>query len=263
MLACRIIPCLDVAAGRVVKGIHFESLRDAGDPVEQAARYDAEGADELVFLDISASHEARTTTLDMVARVADRIFIPFTVGGGIRSVEDAGQVLRAGADKIAVNTAAVRDPSLVTRLAESFGSQCVVAAVDVRRIEGGKLGTAAPPSRGPAWQVYIAGGRESADLEGIGWIRHLEALGAGEILLTSMDRDGTQAGYDLELLRMASAAVRIPVIASGGAGHLGHLAEALAAGAHGVLAASIFHFEGCSLPEARAYLKGRGFPVRP
>jgi cyclase len=251
MLARRIIPCLDVAAGRVVKGVHFESLKDAGDPVEQAARYDAEGADELVFLDITASHEARDTTLEMVARVADTIFVPFTVGGGIRSVEDAGAALRAGADKVAVNTAAVRDPALVTRLADSFGSQCVVAAVDVRRNAAGQ------------WIVHITGGRTPTDKDGIAWIAELEQLGAGEILLTSMDRDGTRQGYDLELVRAASQAVRIPVIASGGAGRLEHLAEGLEAGAHGVLAASIFHYQGCSLPEARAYLRSRGIPVRP
>lgn len=257
MLARRIIPCLDVADGRVVKGVHFESLRDAGDPVEQAARYDAEGADELVFLDISASHEARDTTLEMVSRVADTIFIPFTVGGGIRSVEDAGRALRAGADKVAVNTAAVRDPTLVRRLADSFGSQCVVAAVDVRR--RADVGDGLPPR----WQVFVTGGREPTTLEGQEWMARLEELGAGELLLTSMDRDGTQKGYDLELLRAASSRVRIPVIASGGAGNLTHLAEALEAGAHGVLAASIFHYQGCSLPEARAFLRARGFPVRP
>lgn len=256
MLARRIIPCLDVANGRVVKGVHFESLRDAGDPVEQARRYDAEGADELVFLDITASHEARDTTLEMVGRVADAIFIPFTVGGGIRSVEDAGAALRAGADKVAVNTAAVKDPALVTRLSEAFGTQCVVAAVDVRRVPG----AAGQP---PRWTVYITGGRTPTELDGLEWIRRLEQLGAGEILLTSMDRDGTQIGYDLELLRLASGQVRIPVIASGGAGNLPHLAEGLQAGAHGVLAASIFHYQGCSLPEARAYLRDRGIPVRP
>ena len=250
MLARRIIPCLDVAGGRVVKGVHFTSLRDAGDPVEQATRYDAEGADELVFLDISASHEARETTLEMVGRVAESIFIPFTVGGGIRSVADAGAALRAGADKISVNTAAVRDPSLVSRLAESFGTQCVVAAVDVKRIGGGLA-------------VMVNGGREETPLEAIEWVRRLEVLGAGEILLTSMDRDGTEAGYDLPLLSAASAAVSIPVIASGGAGRLEHLAEAFEAGAHGVLAATIFHFQGSSLPEARAYLRERGYPVRP
>ena len=250
MLARRIIPCLDVAGGRVVKGVHFTSLRDAGDPVEQATRYDAEGADELVFLDISASHEARETTLEMVGRVAESIFIPFTVGGGIRAVADAGAALRAGADKVSVNTAAVRDPSLVSRLAESFGTQCIVAAVDVKRI-GSRLA------------VMVNGGREETPLEAIDWIRRLEALGAGEILLTSMDRDGTGVGYDLPLLSAASGAVSLPVIASGGAGRLEHLAEAFEAGAHGVLAATIFHFQGSTLPEARAYLAGRGYPVRP
>ena len=250
MLARRIIPCLDVAGGRVVKGVHFESLRDAGDPVEQATRYDAEGADELVFLDISASPDERRTTLEMVARVADSIFIPFTVGGGIRSVADAGAALRAGADKVSVNTAAVRDPSLVSRLAESFGSQCVVAAVDVRRVDG-------------RLTVVVNGGREPTPREAVSWMRELETLGAGEILLTSMDRDGTGSGYDLDLVRAAAAAVGIPIVASGGAGNLGHLAEALEAGAHGVLAATIFHFRGSSLPEARAFLRERGYPVRP
>jgi cyclase len=250
MLARRIIPCLDVAGGRVVKGVHFESLRDAGDPVEQAARYDGEGADELVFLDISASPEERKTTLAMVTRVAESIFIPFMVGGGIRAVADAGAALRAGADKVSVNTAAVRDPTLVSRLAESFGTQCVVAAVDVKRIDG-------------RFTVMVNGGREQTRLEAIDWIRRLESLGAGEILLTSMDRDGTGAGYDLELLAPAAAATSIPVIASGGAGRLEHLAEAFEAGAHGVLAATIFHFQGSTLPEARAYLRARGYPVRP
>ncbi len=250
MLARRIIPCLDVADGRVVKGVHFETLRDAGDPIEQAARYDQEGADELVFLDISASPEARRTTLEMVGRVAESIFIPFTVGGGIRSVADAGAALRAGADKVAVNTAAVREPALVSRLAESFGSQCVVVAVDAKRV-------------GERLAVMVNGGREDTPLEAVDWIRRLESLGAGEILLTSMDRDGTGLGYDLPLLRAASSAVSIPVIASGGAGNLEHLAEALEAGAHGVLAATIFHFQGSSLPEARAYLRSRGYPVRP
>ena len=250
MLARRIIPCLDVADGRVVTGGHFASLRDAGDPVEQAARDDADGADELVFLDISASHEARRTTLDMVGRVAEALFIPFTVGGGIRAVADAGATLRAGADKVSVNTAAVRDPALVSRLAESFGSQCVVAAVDVRRTEG-------------RLTVMVNGGREQTPLEAIDWIRRLEGLGAGEILLTSMDRDGTGEGYDLEIVRLAADAVSIPVIASGGAGRLEHLAEAFEAGAHGVLAATIFHYQGSTLPEARAYLRDRGYPVRP
>jgi len=255
MLARRIIPCLDVAQGRVVKGVHFEALRDAGDPVEQARRYDAEGADELVFLDIAASHEGRDTTLEMVGQVADAIFIPFTVGGGLRSVDDAGAALRAGADKVAVNTAAVRDPALVRRLADSFGRQCVVAAVDVRRVVS--------PSNGEGWRVHITGGREPTALNGVDWIVQLEQLGAGEILLTSMDRDGTRSGYDLDLLRAVSQRVRIPVIASGGAGSLAHLVEAFDAGAHGVLAASIFHDQGCSLPQARAFLRHRGIPVRP
>jgi imidazole glycerol-phosphate synthase subunit HisF len=233
-----------------VKGVHFESLRDAGDPVEQAARYDADGADELVFLDISASPEARRTTLEMVSRVAETIFIPFTVGGGIRSVADAGAALRAGADKITINTAAVRDPALVSRLAESFGSQCVVAAVDVKRV-GGRL------------TVVVNGGREITELEAVAWSRRLETLGAGEILLTSMDKDGTGSGYDLPLIQAVSRAVNMPVIASGGAGNLAHLAEALEAGAHGVLAATIFHYQDSSLPRARAYLRERGYPVRP
>jgi imidazole glycerol-phosphate synthase subunit HisF len=250
MLARRIIPCLDVADGRVVKGVHFQSLRDAGDPVEQAARYDREGADELVFLDISASHQRRDLTLEMVARVAETIFIPFTVGGGLRSVEDAGAALRAGADKIAINTAAVRDPELVRRLSDSFGAQCVVAAVDAKQARG-------------AWSVYVNGGRDDAGLDAVAWMARLEQQGAGEILLTSMDRDGTRSGYDLPLIRAATAQVRIPVIASGGAGRLQDLADAFEAGAHGVLAASIFHYQGCSLPEARAYLRERGYEVRP
>jgi imidazole glycerol-phosphate synthase subunit HisF len=250
VLAKRVIPCLDVDGGRVVKGVRFQALRDAGDPVELAAHYDAEGADELVFLDISASPEARQTTLEMVSRVAETIFIPFTVGGGIRSVADAGAALRAGADKTAVNTAAVRDPSLISRLAESFGSQCVVVAVDVKRI-------------GDRLAVMVNGGREETSLEAVDWSRRLEALGAGEILLTSMDRDGTGQGYDLPLLQAVTRTVSIPVIASGGAGSLAHLAEALEAGAHGVLAATIFHFKDSSLPRARAYLRERGYPVRP
>ncbi len=250
MLARRIIPCLDVADGRVVKGVHFGSLRDAGDPVEQASRYDREGADELIFLDISASVEGRATTLDMVARVADAVFIPFTVGGGIRSVADAGEVLRAGADKIAVNTAAVKDPSLVDRLSQSYGAQCVVVAVDVAR-DGDEL---------PVW---INGGRDRTDRRAIEWVHEVESRGAGEILLTSMDRDGTGQGYDLDLIQAVSRAIQIPVIASGGVGSLDHLAEALDAGAHGVLAATIFHDQRSSLSEARALLRARGYPVRP
>jgi len=250
MLARRIIPCLDVDAGRVVKGVHFETLRDAGDPVEQAARYDAEGADELIFLDISAAPAARRTTLEMVSRVAESIFIPFTVGGGIRSVADAGDALRSGADKIAVNTAAVRNPALVSHLAESFGNQCVVAAVDVKRVEGRLI-------------VMVNGGREATELEGVEWCARLQTLGAGEILLTSMDKDGTGTGYDLPLIAAVTSEVDIPVIASGGAGSLAHLAEALEAGAHGVLAATMFHYQESSLPQARTYLRERGYPVRP
>jgi cyclase len=250
MLARRLIPCLDVAGGRVVKGVRFQELRDAGDPVAQAARYDAEGADELVLLDIAASHEARGTLLEVVSRVADTLFIPFTVGGGIRSVEDARAVLRAGADKVAVNTAAVRDPALVTRLADEFGRQCVVAALDAKRNRG-------------RLEVMVRGGREPTGLDAVEWAVRLERLGAGEILLTSMDTDGTRNGYDLPLTRAVARAVAIPVIASGGAGTLEHLARALDAGAHGVLAATLFHFRGTTLREARAYLAARGYPVRP
>jgi cyclase len=256
MLARRLIPCLDVDCGRVVKGVRFQSLRDAGDPVEQAARYDAEGADELVFLDISASHEQRGTLLELVSRVAERLFIPFTVGGGVRTVDDARAVLRAGADKVGVNTALVRDPHLVTRLADEFGRQCVVAAIDAKAREGGS-------GKGAGWEVMVRGGREPTGLEAVEWSKRVEDLGAGEILLTSMDTDGTQDGYDLPLTRAVASTVRIPVIASGGAGTLEHLAQALDVGAHGVLAATLFHYHGTSVPEARAYLKTRGYPVRP
>jgi len=256
MLARRLIPCLDVAGGRVVKGVHFRELRDAGDPVDQAARYDAAGADEVVLLDIGASHEERGTLIDLVSRVADKLFVPFTVGGGVRSVADARQVLRAGADKVAVNTAAVRDPSLVTRLADEFGRQCVVAAVDVKRREGGR-------GKGGGWEVMVRGGREPTGLEAVEWAVRLQELGAGEVLLTSMDTDGTQHGYDLPVTRAVARAVGIPVIASGGAGALEHLAAALDAGAHGVLAATLFHYRGTTIPEARAYLASRGYPVRP
>ena len=256
MLARRLIPCLDVAGGRVVKGVHFRELRDAGDPVDQAARYDAAGADEVVLLDIDASPEERGTLIDLVSRVADRLFVPFTVGGGIRSVADARQVLRAGADKVGVNTAVVRDPSLVTRLADEFGRQCVVAAVDVKRREGGR-------GKGGGWEVMVRGGREPTGLEAVEWVVRLQELGAGEILLTSMDTDGTQHGYDLPVTRAVARAVPLPVIASGGAGTLEHLAAALDAGAHGVLAATLFHYRGTTIPEARAYLASRGYPVRP
>jgi cyclase len=252
-LAKRIIPCLDVKDGRVVKGIQFVGLRDAGDPVEQAMRYDAERADELCFLDITASHEGRASMLDVIRRTADSIFIPFTVGGGIRSIDDFNAILGAGADKVAVNTAALSDPDLVQRAADHFGSQCVVVAIDARRTETAESG----------WEVYTHGGRTPTGVDAIEWARRAQALGAGEILLTSMDRDGTRDGYDLPLLNAAAAAVRIPVIASGGAGALEHLDAALDAGAHAVLAASIFHFGEYTLAEARRYLAARGHPVRP
>ena len=254
MLAKRIIPCLDVKDGRVVKGIQFEGLRDAGDPVEQAVRYDAERADELVFLDITASHEGRASMLEVIRRTAESIFIPFTVGGGVRSVDDFLAILGAGADKVGVNTAALRDPDLVARAADRFGSQCVVVAVDARR---------APPERAPSgWEVYTHGGRTPAGVDALEWARRAEELGAGEILLTSMDTDGTRNGYDLELIETVTAAVRIPVIASGGAGSLQHLDDALAHGAHAVLAASIFHFGEITIPEAREFLASRGHEVR-
>jgi imidazole glycerol-phosphate synthase subunit HisF len=255
-LAKRIIPCLDVKDGRVVKGIQFEALRDAGDPVEQAVRYDAERADELCFLDITASHEGRQSTLEMIRRTADSVFIPFTVGGGVRTVDDFVAILGAGADKVSVNTAAVQNPDLVARAADHFGSQCVVVAVDARRV--------APEREGfeSGFEVFTHGGRRGTGIDAVEWARRIESLGAGEILLTSMDRDGTRDGYDLELTRAVSSAVRIPVIASGGAGALEHLDAALAVGAHAVLAASIFHFGEFTLAQARRYLAERGHPVR-
>jgi imidazole glycerol-phosphate synthase subunit HisF len=254
MLAKRIIPCLDVMEGRVVKGIQFVDLRDAGDPVEQAVRYDAEHADELVFLDITASHEGRASMLDVIRRTAESVFIPFTVGGGVRSVDDFLAILGAGADKVGVNTAALRDPALLSRAAERFGTQCVVVAIDARRRAG--AGDA-------AWEVHTHGGRTPAGIDAVEWAVRAERLGAGEILLTSMDTDGTRDGYDLALIAAVASAVRIPVIASGGAGRLEHLDEALAAGAHAVLAASIFHFGEISVPQARRFLAERGHPVRP
>jgi cyclase len=251
MLKRRIIPCLDVTAGRVVKGVRFQDLRDAGDPVEFARRYDAEGADELVFLDITASAEGRDTMIDVVRRTAQEVFIPLTVGGGVRTPDDMYRLLRAGADKVSVNTAAVQDPELIRACAQRFGSQCVVLAIDARRRpEGG-------------WEVYTHGGRKPTGLDVVEWARRGVALGAGEILLTSMDTDGTQNGYDLELLRAMVEAVPVPVIASGGAGTLEHLYEALTVGgAHAVLAASIFHYGRSSIAEAKRYLAARGVPVR-
>jgi imidazole glycerol-phosphate synthase subunit HisF len=254
MLAKRIIPCLDVKDGRVVKGTRFVGLRDAGDPVEQAMRYDAERADELCFLDITASHEGRASMLDVIRRTADSVFIPLTVGGGVRTLDDFAAILGAGADKVSVNTAALADPDLVRRAAEHYGSQCVVVAIDARRSAEGRA-----PS---GWEVYTHGGRTPAGVDAVEWARRVEALGAGEILLTSMDRDGTRDGYDLPLLRAVTGAVRIPVIASGGAGGLEHLHQALDAGAHAVLAASIFHYGEQTIADARRYLAARGHPVR-
>jgi len=252
MLARRIIPCLDVKDGRVVKGINFLELRDAGDPVEQAGAYDAQGADEICYLDISASPEGRSTLVDVVARTADQIFAPLTVGGGVRTVEDAERLLDAGADKIAINTAAIRNPALISACATRFGVQAIVVAIDVKH-------TAAA---GHYWEVYSHGGRTPEGLDALSWCRRVAELGAGEILLTSMDRDGTGAGYDIRLLAEVAAAVSIPLIASGGVGTLAHLAEGLEAGADAVLAASIFHFGQHTIGEAKAYLADRGLAIR-
>jgi cyclase len=250
MLARRIIPCLDVMEGRVVKGVRFVKLRDAGDPAEAAQAYDESGADELVFLDISASHEGRPTIVDAVNRAADRVFMPLTVGGGVRTLEDIRTLLRAGADKVSLNTAAVADPSFIDRAARAFGSQCIVLAVDARRREGG-------------WEVHTHGGRIPAGRDAVRWAVEGAARGAGEILLTSMDADGTEDGYDLALTRSVSEAVGVPVIASGGAGTLEHLCEALTEGrADAALAASIFHFGTYTVGEAKRYLKERGVEVR-
>ncbi|MBU1670894.1 MAG: imidazole glycerol phosphate synthase subunit HisF [Actinobacteria bacterium] len=251
MLAKRIIPCLDVEGGRVVKGIHFVNLRDAGDPVDLAAFYDREGADELVFLDITASHEGRDTKIDLAARTGDEVFIPYTIGGGIGSLEDIRGILKAGADKISVNTAAVNDPSLITAAAERFGSQCVVVAIDGR---GRGDGT---------WEVFTNGGRTPTGVDVLEWARRVEVLGAGEIMLTSMDRDGTRLGYDLPMTAAVCEAVSIPVIASGGAGNLEHLAEAIEqTGCDAVLAASIFHYREHAIRDAKEFLASRGIEVR-
>lgn len=250
MLAKRIIPCLDVLNGRVVKGVNFVDLRDAGDPVEQAAIYDREGADELVFLDITASHEGRSTTLEMVRHVADSIFIPFCVGGGIRTLEDIRATLLAGADKVSINSAAVRTPDLIDRSAWAFGSQCIVVAIDPKWVDG-------------RWEVFINGGRVPTGKEAIAWAREVEARGAGEILLTSMDRDGTKNGYQLELTQAVANAVSIPVIASGGAGTMEHFRDALTiGGADAALAATLFHFNEIRITDLKHYLAEQGVPVR-
>ena len=251
MVLKRVIPCLDVDDGRVVKGTNFVDIRDAGDPVELAEHYDAEGADELVFLDITASHESRDTIVELARRTADNVFIPFTIGGGIRSVEDAQAVLDAGADKVSINSAALERPELITELAEVFGSQCVVIAIDAKHTEEG-------------WDVYVNGGRSRIEgREAVAWAREATELGAGEVLLTSMDRDGTSDGYDLELTRAVAEAVSVPVIASGGAGELDHLVEAVEEGhADAVLCASIFHYGAHTVAEAKQRMDQAGIPVR-
>ncbi len=250
MLAKRIIPCLDVKAGRVVKGVGFVNLKDAGDPVEAARAYDTEGADELCFLDITASFEERKILLDVVGRTAEQAFMPLTVGGGVRTLDDIRDLLKAGADKVSINTAAVQRPEFVRQAAERFGTQCIVVAIDAKRT-------------GDRWEVFTHGGRTPSGRDAVEWARTMESYGAGEILLTSMDRDGTKAGYDLALTAAVSEAVGLPVIASGGAGTLEHLYEGFAQGkADAVLAASIFHYRQHTIPEAKAYLRSRGIPVR-
>ena len=250
MLAKRIIPCLDVKAGRVVKGVGFVNLKDAGDPVEAARAYDKEGADELCFLDITASFEERKILLDVVGRTAEQVFMPLTVGGGVRTLDDIRALLKAGADKVSINTAAVQRPEFVRQAAERFGTQCIVVAIDAKRT-------------GDRWEVFTHGGRTPSGRDAVEWARTMESYGAGEILLTSMDRDGTKAGYDLALTAAVSEAVGLPVIASGGAGTLEHLYEGFAQGkADAVLAASIFHYRQHTIPEAKAYLHSRGIPVR-
>ena len=258
MLAKRIIPCLDVKDGRVVKGVHFKNLRDAGGPVENAAFYSKEGADELVFLDITATIENRKTVVEMVKATARKVFIPFTVGGGIRGIKDIEILLKSGADKISINTAAVKNPKLIEEASRKFGSQCIVVAIDAKQATRCKHLT-----RSSRWEVYINGGNTPTGIDAVKWAKKVEKLGAGEILLTSMDRDGTKDGYDIELTRAISESVNIPVIASGGAGNLKHLYEALTKGkADAVLAASIFHYRTYTIRQAKEYLKKRGIPVR-
>ena len=255
MLALRVIPCLDVKDGRVVKGVNFVALRDAGDPVEQARTYDREGADEITFLDIGATHENRDTILDVVARTAAQVFIPLTVGGGVRSVEDIRRLLLAGADKASINSAAVAEPELVSRAAEAFGSQAIVVAVDARQV--------APKGGASRWEVFTHGGRRPTGIDAVGWAQRMAAAGAGEILLTSMDRDGTKTGFDLDLLRAVRAAVPVPIIASGGVGTVGHFVEGARAGATGLLAAREFHYGEFRIADAKAALAAAGLPVRP
>lgn len=250
MLKKRIIPCLDITEGRVVKGINFVNIRDAGDPVEWAQKYDRDGADELVFLDITATSDNRDILIDVVEKVSDEIFIPFTVGGGIRTVEDMRRILKAGADKVSINTSAVQDPSLIRDGALHYGTQCIVVAVDVKREPEG-------------FRVYVKGGREKTDIDAIEWCRRAEKLGAGELLVTSMDRDGTRGGYDIELLREIASRVNIPVIASGGCGELCHLYDAIVeGGSSAVLAASIYHYGEFTIPETKEYLRERGVDIR-
>jgi cyclase len=257
MLTVRIIPCLDVKDGRVVKGVNFLGLRDAGDPVEIAQRYDEEGADELTFLDITASHERRRIILDVVARTAETVFMPLTVGGGVRELQDVRDLLNAGADKVAMNTAAVENPDAVRAACERFGSQCIVVAIDAKRVAPSAQGSAA------AWEVYTHGGRTPTGLDAVEWARRMEQAGAGEILLTSMDRDGTKLGYDIELTRAVVDAVRVPVIASGGVGTLDHIYDGVTrGGATAALAASIFHYREYSIRQCKEYLARRGVPVR-
>ncbi len=278
MLAKRIIPCLDVKDGRVVKGVSFVNLRDAGDPVENALFYDEQGADELIFLDITASHEKRKIILDVVSRTAEDVFMPLTVGGGIKTLDDIRDLLNAGCDKVSINTTAVKDPHFISRAAEKFGSQCIAVAIDAKRVAENMSGATGEdwfsdpslkdvilelPAHGLTWAISTHGGRQMKLINAIAWARRMEALGAGEFMLTSMDKDGTKDGYDIELTRAISEAVSIPVIASGGAGTLEHLHDGLTAGkADAVLAASIFHFREFTIREAKEYLHGRGVPIR-
>jgi len=253
MLSKRIIPCLDVADGRVVKGVNFVDLRDAGDPVEVAERYDAEGADELTFLDITATHEGRETMFEIIEATAERVFMPLTVGGGVRTLDDIRALLQAGADKVSINSAAVRSPDFIREAAERFGSQCIVVAIDAKRVSDDP----------PRWEIFTHGGRRPTGIDALEWAERMESYGAGEFLVTSMDRDGTKAGYDNDLNRAISSRARVPLIASGGAGNLAHLYDGfVVGGADAVLAASIFHYQQHTIGEAKAYLAERGVPVR-